>query len=102
MPVKAAFRITTCLLCERTGSLPPGITPHSFVDASAIDVSLTGNDLIVLAGFLLLTVTCCSSCGTKPGATTMIRPVQFAGIAEAPQYSAVHATRVVTGFCTQE
>jgi hypothetical protein len=49
LPVKAAFEIMTCLLYERTGSLLPGIALHSFVDASAIDVSLSGNDLIVLA-----------------------------------------------------
>jgi membrane protease YdiL (CAAX protease family) len=56
LPVKAAFGVLACLLYERTGSLLPGIALHSFVDASAIDVALTGNDLIVLASFLCLAV----------------------------------------------
>jgi membrane protease YdiL (CAAX protease family) len=87
LPVKAAFGIITCLLYERTGSLLPGIALHSFVDASAVDVSLTGNDLIVFAGFLLLTIVLLiqGAKATKPGATAMIRPVQFAGISEPPQ-----------------
>jgi len=87
LPVKAAFGVIACLLYERTGSLLPGIALHSFVDATAIDVSLTGNDLIVLASFLLLTVVLLiqSTKGTKPGATAMIRPVQFAGISEPSQ-----------------
>ncbi len=54
LPVKAAFGIITCLLYERTGSLLPGIGLHSFVDASAIDLALTDNDLIVLAIFAAL------------------------------------------------
>lgn len=56
LPVKAAFGVIACLLYERTGSLLPGIGLHSFIDASAIDLALTGNDLIVLAGFSLLVV----------------------------------------------
>lgn len=56
LPVKAAFGVIACLLYERTGSLLPGIALHSFVDATSIDVSLTGNDLIVLACFLLIAV----------------------------------------------
>jgi len=56
LPVKAAFVIIACLLYERTGSLLPGIGLHSFVNASAIDLALTGNDLIVFAGFSLLVV----------------------------------------------
>jgi membrane protease YdiL (CAAX protease family) len=51
LPVKAAFGVIACLLYERTGSLLPGIGLHSFIDASAIDVALRGNDLIVLASF---------------------------------------------------
>ncbi len=56
LPVKAAFGVIACLLYERTGSLLPGIALHSFVDASSIDVSLTGNDLIVLGSFVCLAV----------------------------------------------
>jgi uncharacterized protein len=48
LPVKAAFGVIACLLYERTGSIVPGIALHSFVDASAIDLALTGNDAIVL------------------------------------------------------
>jgi membrane protease YdiL (CAAX protease family) len=54
LPIKAAFGVIACLLYERTGSLLPGIGLHSFVDASAIDVALTGNDWIVLASFSIL------------------------------------------------
>lgn len=50
VPVKMLFGILACLLYERTGSLLPGIAVHSFVDASAIDWALTGNDDIVVAG----------------------------------------------------
>ncbi len=56
LPIKAAFGVIACLLYERTGSLLPGIGLHSFVDASATDVSLTGNDTIVFAGFVCLAV----------------------------------------------
>jgi membrane protease YdiL (CAAX protease family) len=56
LPVKAAFGVIACLLYEHTGSLMPGIALHSFVDASSIDVALTGDDLIVFASFLLLVV----------------------------------------------
>lgn len=48
LPVKAVFGVIACLLYERTGSILPGIALHSFVDASAIDLALTGNDTIVL------------------------------------------------------
>ncbi len=48
LPVKAAFGVIACLLYERTGSLLPGIALHWFVDASATDVAITGNDAIVL------------------------------------------------------
>lgn len=57
LPVKAAFGVIACLLYERTGSLLPGISLHIFVDASAIDLTLTGNDLIVLTAFLVLAIT---------------------------------------------
>jgi membrane protease YdiL (CAAX protease family) len=56
LPIKAAFGVIACLLYERTGSLLPGIALHSFVDASAIDIALTGNDLIVFLAFLTLVV----------------------------------------------
>lgn len=56
LPIKAAFGVIACLLYERTGSLLPGIAMHSFVDASAIALALTGNDAIVLAIFLLLAI----------------------------------------------
>jgi CAAX protease family protein len=58
LPIKAAFGVIACLLYERTGSLLPGIALHSFVDASAVDFSLTGNDIIVLivAGSLTTTL----------------------------------------------
>jgi membrane protease YdiL (CAAX protease family) len=48
LPVKAAFGVIACLLYERTGSLLPGIALHSFVDASAADLAVTGNDTFVL------------------------------------------------------
>lgn len=51
LPVKAVFGVLACLLYERTGSILPGIAVHSFVDATAIDVALTGNDNIVLMVF---------------------------------------------------
>lgn len=56
LPVKAAFGVIACLLYERTGSLLPGIGLHSFVDASTINLALTGNDVIVFTGFCLLIV----------------------------------------------
>jgi uncharacterized protein len=54
LPIKAVFGVIACLLYERTGSLLPGIGLHSFVDASAIDMALTGNDTIVLVSFSTL------------------------------------------------
>jgi uncharacterized protein len=51
LPVKAAFGVLACLLYERTGSILPGIALHSFVDASGVDLSLTGNDFVVLIVF---------------------------------------------------
>lgn len=54
LPVKAFFGVLACLLYARTGSLLPGIAVHSFVDASAIDVALTGNDNVVLIVFAVL------------------------------------------------
>jgi membrane protease YdiL (CAAX protease family) len=57
LAVKAAFGVIACLLYERTGSLLPGIGLHSFIDASAIDLALTGNDVIVLTSFLVLAIT---------------------------------------------
>ncbi len=58
LPVKALFGVLACLLYERTGSLLPGIALHSFVDASVTDISLTGNDYVVLiiAGTLTGTI----------------------------------------------
>lgn len=80
LPVKAAFGVITCLLYERTGSLLPGIGLHSFVDASSTDLSLTGNDVIVLAGFLCLAVVLLIR-GSKPGATARDRTVECPRIA---------------------
>ncbi len=54
LPVKASFGVIACLLYERTGSLLPGIGLHSFVNASAIDLALTGNPQIVFVCFSLL------------------------------------------------
>lgn len=51
LPVKALFGVIACLLYERTGSLLPGIALHSLVDATSVDLSLTGNDWIVFAVF---------------------------------------------------
>ncbi len=48
LPIKAGFGVLACLLYERTGSLLPGIALHSFIDASGIDIALTGNDAVVL------------------------------------------------------
>jgi uncharacterized protein len=78
LPVKAAFGVIACLLYERTGSLLPGIALHSFVDASSIDVSLTGNDLIVFGGFVCLAVVLLVW-GSRPSAPKSSRPVQLAG-----------------------
>ena len=83
LPVKAAFGVIACLLYERTGSLLPGIALHSFVDASSIDVSLTGNDLIVLGSFLCLAVVLFVR-GSRPSATVSSRPIQFAGTSGSP------------------
>jgi uncharacterized protein len=74
LPVKAAFGVIACLLYERTGSLLPGIALHSFVDASSIDVSLTGNDLIVLGSFLCLAAVLFVR-GSRPSATVRGRAV---------------------------
>lgn len=63
LPVKAAFGVIACLLYERTGSLLPGIALHAFVDGSAVDIALSGNDFAVLAStggvivLILLTAT---------------------------------------------
>jgi membrane protease YdiL (CAAX protease family) len=73
LPVKAAFGVIACLLYERTGSLLPGIALHSFVDASSIEVSLTGNDLIVLGSFLCLALVLLVR-GSRPSATASSRP----------------------------
>jgi uncharacterized protein len=82
LPVKAAFGVIACLLYERTGSLLPGIALHSFVDASSIDVSLTGNDLIVLGSSLCLGVLLLVR-GSRPRATASSR--QLGGVvSEAP------------------
>jgi hypothetical protein len=51
LPIKALFGVLACLLYQKTGSLFPGMAVHSFVDASAVDVALTGNDDIVLIVF---------------------------------------------------
>lgn len=51
LPIKAFFEVLACLLYERTGSTLPGIAVHSFVDASAVELALTGNDDIVLIVF---------------------------------------------------
>lgn len=58
LPVKAIFGVIACLLYERTGSLLPGIALHSFVDASVIDIALTGNDRVVLivAGAMIVMI----------------------------------------------
>lgn len=59
LPVKAAFGVIACLLYERTGSLLPGIALHWFVDASATDLAIRGNDSIVLlasVGLIAVTV----------------------------------------------
>lgn len=58
LPVKAAFGVIACLLYERTGSLLPGMALHSFVDASVVDIALTGNDLIVLIVSGALAIVC--------------------------------------------
>jgi membrane protease YdiL (CAAX protease family) len=78
LPVKAAFGVIACLFYERTGSLLPGIALHSFVDASSIDVSLTGNDLIVFGSFVCLAVVLLVW-GSRPSAAKSSRPIQLAG-----------------------
>jgi membrane protease YdiL (CAAX protease family) len=69
LPVKAAFGVIACLLYERTGSLLPGIALHSFVDASAIDVTLTGGDLIVLLSSLVLALALITRAAVKTSAS---------------------------------
>ncbi len=76
LPVKAAFGIIACLLYERTGSLLPGIGLHSFIDASAIDLALTDNDLIVLASFAALILVLLIST-VALGITKKERPAQL-------------------------
>jgi uncharacterized protein len=51
LPIKAFFGILACLLYEKTGSLLPGIAVHSLVDASVVELALTGNDDVVLIVF---------------------------------------------------
>jgi membrane protease YdiL (CAAX protease family) len=77
LPVKAAFGVIACLLYERTGSLLPGIGLHSFVDASAIDLALTGNDSIVLASFSALVLVLLIRTAAL-GITKKERPAQLA------------------------
>jgi membrane protease YdiL (CAAX protease family) len=85
LPVKAAFGVIACLLYERTGSLLPGIGLHSFVDASSIDVALTGNDLIVFVSFLLLVVVLLVH-GSKAGDTAAEeRPAQLVAVGRPGQ-----------------
>jgi membrane protease YdiL (CAAX protease family) len=69
LPIKAAFGVIACLLYERTGSLLPGIALHSLVDASAIDLALTGNDLIVFLAFATLAVVLLVRASTRPART---------------------------------
>ena len=77
LPIKAAFGIIACILYERTGSLLPGIGLHSFVDASSIDFSLTGNDLIVLASFSAIVLVLLIHAAAVEG-TTKARPSRLA------------------------
>lgn len=76
LPIKAAFGVIACLLYERTGSILPGIALHSFIDASVVDIALTGNDDIVLivagtcAATLLLRVAVSKITATPPAATS--------------------------------
>lgn len=55
-PVLGAFGVIACLLCERTGSLLPGIAMHSYVDSSGFEYALTGRVNVVFESFLLLAV----------------------------------------------
>jgi membrane protease YdiL (CAAX protease family) len=81
LPVKAAFGVIACLLYERTGSLLPGIGLHSLVNASGIDLALTGNDLIVFAGFsLLVLVLLARGCARR-----LLRGKRTPRLAELPQ-----------------
>ncbi len=57
LPLKAGFGFIACLLYERAGSLLPGIGLHSFVDASAINIAFTGDDVIVVVIFAALAST---------------------------------------------
>lgn len=56
LPIKAAFGVIACVLYGRTGSILPGIALHAFVDASGVEVAITGHDTIVLivAGALIV------------------------------------------------
>ena len=53
LPELFLFGVIMALLYERTGSLLPGIAVHAFVDASAFEEALTGNNAAVLALFVL-------------------------------------------------
>jgi membrane protease YdiL (CAAX protease family) len=55
-PNQMIFGVAMCLLYERTGSLLPGIAVHSFIDASAFETALSGNNLVVAAVFLVLII----------------------------------------------
>lgn len=63
LPIKAAFGVVACLLYERTGSLLPGMAMHAFVDATAVDIALTGNAFIVLGVAAVLIVVLLSRAG---------------------------------------
>ncbi|MGH2860072.1 MAG: lysostaphin resistance A-like protein [Solirubrobacteraceae bacterium] len=80
VPVKMLFGILACLLYERTGSLIPGIAVHSFVDASAVDLALTGNDDIVLVCFGALIV----GLVLRWAFQSLTRPLPSGTAAEAP------------------
>jgi membrane protease YdiL (CAAX protease family) len=80
VPVKMLFGLLACLLYERTGSLLPGIALHSFVDASAIDLALTGNDDIVIACFGALIV----ALVLRWAAQSLTRPLPGGTAAEGP------------------
>lgn len=54
LPPKMVFGVIACLLYEYTGSLYPGIALHSFIDATAFEIAISGHDRIVFLAFLVL------------------------------------------------
>lgn len=59
-PEIALFGVIAALLYEHTGSLLPGIALHSFIDGGSFEISLAGNESVVLTSFYFSQSSYCS------------------------------------------